>query len=167
MKLSTIKEEFRALEELYEGQIDYETGELLETEVLEELQEELKQQLVQKSEGIIHVIKNKEYQLDVIDNEIKRLQTIKKVRSNQLKNFENFIKTNMIQMELQKVETPLGNLSLRKSKSVELNEDVLDSKYGTIVQETKFSKTDIKKLLEAGEVIQGAIIVENISLQVK
>lgn len=167
MKLSAIRDEFRALEELYEDQIDYETGEIKDSNTLGELQLELQEQLLKKSEGLIQVIKSKEYQLETLDDEIKRLQAIKKVRTNQLKNFENFIKVNMQQMELKKIETPLGAISLRTSKAVELNEDVLDHKYGTIIQETKFSKTEIKKLLEAGEVINGARIVENISLQVK
>ena len=167
MKLSAIRDEFRALEELYEDQIDYETGEIKDSNTLGELQLELQEQLLKKSEGLIQVIKSKEYQLETLDDEIKRLQAIKKVRTNQLKNFENFIKVNMQQMELKKIETPLGAISLRTSKAIELNEDVLDPKYGTIIQETKFSKTEIKKLLEAGEVINGARIVENISLQVK
>lgn len=167
MKLSAIRDEFRALEELYEDQIDYETGEIKDSNTLGELQLELQEQLLKKSEGLIQIIKHKEYQLETLDDEIKRLQTIKKVRSNQLSNFKEFIKVNMQQMELKKIETVLGALSLRTSKAVELNEDLIDPKYGTIIQETKFSKTEIKKLLEAGEVINGARIVENLSLQVK
>lgn len=167
MKLSAIRDEFKALEELYEDQIDYETGEIKDSNTLGELQLELQEQLLKKSEGLIQIIKHKEYQLETLDDEIKRLQTIKKVRSNQLSNFKEFIKVNMQQMELKKIETVLGALSLRTSKAVELNEDLIDPKYGTIIQETKFSKTEIKKLLEAGEVINGARIVENLSLQVK
>ena len=167
MKLSAIRDEFKALEELYEDQIDYETGEIKDSNTLGELQLELQEQLLKKSEGLIQIIKHKEYQLETLDDEIKRLQTIKKVRSNQLSNFKEFIKNNMQQMELKKIETVLGALSLRTSKAVELNEDLIDPKYGTIIQETKFSKTEIKKLLEAGEVINGARIVENLSLQVK
>lgn len=167
LKLSEIRKEQFALNELFEMQIDEETGEIIEGEVISQLQNEINSHLISKSGGIISVIKFKELQLTSIDEEIKRLQYIKKVRGNQLDNFKNYVKMNMKALELDKLETSLGTLSLRTSTSTEIDEELIDSKYGTIEQKLKFSKSEIGKLLKEGKIIPGAKLVINQNLQVK
>ena len=60
------------------------------------------------------------------------------------------------------------NLSLRKSKSVNIyDESLIDKKFIEVETKEKISKTEIKKAIEAGENVQGANIVEKNSLNIK
>ncbi len=170
MKIYEITSEFRNLEELYEMAIDIETGEIIDAEALEELEIGVKNQLSKKSEGVIKYLQNSAILLDGIDGEIKRLQALKKSGKKKIENFKEYIVRNMETSGVKKIETSLGNLSLRASKSVEVNEiflDKTDKRY--MIEEVKYkiSKSAIKKILETGEEIQGANIISRNSLQVK
>ncbi|MBF1195735.1 MAG: siphovirus Gp157 family protein, partial [Fusobacterium periodonticum] len=100
--------------------------------------------------------------------EIKRLQALKKSISNQINSRKEYIVRNMEMMGITKIETELGNLSLRKSKSVNIyDESLIDKKFIEIETKEKISKTEIKKAIEAGENVQGANIVEKNSLNIR
>lgn len=74
----------------------------------------------------------------------------------------------MEMMGITKIETELGNLSLRKSKSVNIyDESLIDKKFIEIETKEKISKTEIKKAIETGENVQGANIVEKNNLNIK
>ncbi len=168
MKLYEITKEVKAFEELYLECIDEETGEITNSEVLEELQKGIETELEKKSSGLIKYFKNEESTLDMIDAEIKRLQGLKKSKEKKIKDFKSFIVYNLSNMGIKKVETELGNLSLRTSKAVEIiNEELIPQEYITEVVEKKISKADIKKALESGLEVAGATIKENLNLQIK
>lgn len=132
------------------------------------LEQELKLQLQTKGAGIIKSFKNSEAMLNGVDEEIKRLQALKKSISNQINSRKEYIVRNMEMMGITKIETELGNLSLRKSKSVNIyDESLIDKKFIEIETKEKISKTEIKKAIEAGENVQGANIVEKNSLNIK
>ena len=117
MKLYEITSEMRALDELFLSCIDKETGEVKDDGVIDILEQELKLQLQTKGAGIIKSFKNSEAMLNGVDEEIKRLQALKKSISNQINSRKEYIVRNMEMMGITKIETELGNLSLRKSKS--------------------------------------------------
>lgn len=170
MKLYELTKENKILEELFLSCIDFETGELKDSEALEELEKELKIQLQIKGTGIIKFIKNKELLLEGVDNEIKRLQALKKVGTNNINKFKSYVIKHMELLNTKKIETPLGNLSLRNSSSVKIEQnqiDMEDSRYTIKKVTTTVSKEKIKKLLVAGEEILGATIVKNNTLQIK
>lgn len=96
------------------------------------------------------------------------LQGLKKSLKNKVDNFKSYIIFNMERMGVKKIETGLGTLSLRASKSVDIyDESLIDKKFVTQVIEEKISKTDLKKAIEAGEEVQGARVVSKNSLQIK
>lgn len=168
MKLYEITSEMRVLDELFLSCIDEETGEVKDDGVIDILEQELKLQLQTKGAGIIKSFKNSEAMLNGVDEEIKRLQALKKSISNQINSRKEYIVRNMEMMGITKIETELGNLSLRKSKSVNIyDESLIDKKFIEIETKEKISKTEIKKAIEAGENVQGANIVEKNSLNVK
>lgn len=168
MKLYEITSEMRALDELFLSYIDEETGEVKDDGVIDILEQELKLQLQTKGAGIIKSFKNSEAMLNGVDEEIKRLQALKKSISNQINSRKEYIVRNMEMMGITKIETELGNLSLRKSKSVNIyDESLIDKKFIEIETKEKISKTEIKKAIEAGENVQGANIVEKNSLNIK
>ena len=168
MKLYEITSEMRVLDELFLSCIDEETGEVKDDGVIDILEQELKLQLQTKGAGIIKSFKNSEAMLNGVDEEIKRLQALKKTISNQINSRKEYIVRNMEMMGITKIETELGNLSLRKSKSVNIyDESLIDKKFIEIETKEKISKTEIKKAIEAGENVQGANIVEKNSLNIK
>ena len=168
MKLYEITSEMRALDELFLSCRDEETGEVKDDGVIDILEQELKLQLQTKGAGIIKSFKNSEAMLNGVDEEIKRLQALKKSISNQINSRKEYIVRNMEMMGITKIETELGNLSLRKSKSVNIyDESLIDKKFIEIETKEKISKTEIKKAIEAGENVQGANIVEKNSLNIK
>lgn len=168
MKLYEITSEMRVLDELFLSCIDEETGEVKDDGVIDILEQELKLQLQTKGAGIIKSFKNSEAMLNGVDEEIKRLQALKKSISNQINSRKEYIVRNMEMMGITKIETELGNISLRKSKSVNIyDESLIDKKFIEIETKEKISKTEIKKAIEAGENVQGANIVEKNSLNIK
>lgn len=155
------------LYELLEGKEELER--LTETEEIENKDEFFKSinlQIEKKTENIIKFYKNRESFVDRIDEEIKRLQSLKKsfVRGNE--NLENYLKYTMESKGILKLESPLGNISFRKSKSVEivdeklLNDDCFETK-------KVVSKTKIKQLLDEGKEVLGARIITNNNLIIK
>lgn len=157
------------LEAMYENAIDEETGEIVDAEVLEKLEEELYEMLTKKSDGIIRYFKNEESTIKSIKEETDRLTALRKRKEKKLEGFKNYIETNMLKIGTKKIETGLGNISIRKSVQTVVNEDVIefDERFAKKVETIKYDKTEIKKLLSEGVEIEGASLVENYSVSVK
>ena len=64
-----------------------------------------------------------------------------------------------------KWDSTAGKVSYRKSESVEVADDFHDERF--IKYEPKISKSEIKDALKAGEIIEGALLVEKTNIQVK
>ena len=168
LSLYGITEEMRNLDELWEMAINEETGEIIDGDVLDKLQNEIEVYLQDKSAGIVKYYKNRGYFIDVVDQEIKKLQALKKTAENKQNNFEKYIKMCMEKMGLSKIETENGSLSLRNSESVFIeNEKVIPKEFTTIVQEIKISKADIKKAIKEGKIVPGASLTQNRYLVVR
>jgi len=128
----------------------------------------VKTELNNKSISLIHVIKNIESDETMLDNEIKRLKTIKDRKSKNVENLKEYIKICMEQMNLTKIETPIGNFSLRKSESVNIIDSTkIPSEYVNVVIENKPDKVKIKEALKNNIIISGAEIVSKNNLNIK
>ena len=168
MKLYELVSEEQKLNELFLTAIDEETGEIRDNETLEELETELKNALVNKSEGIIKVIRNQESDLEMVTSEIERLTNLKNRIKKEIENFKDYIKFNMKKMNLKKVETSLGNISLRQSTATEIYDEASLPKEFLKEKITYTpSKTEIKKAIESGQEVKGARLVVNTSLTIK
>lgn len=170
MNIYEISKEMKTWEELYLECIDEETGEIREVNTLNELQISITDSLVRKGTGIIKYIKNTESNMSGIDEEIKRLQALKKSSKTKIENFKDFVRYSMENMEVKKIETELGNLVLRKSKSVNIDENLIDMEDERFIKteiKKSVSKTELKKLIESGEEIKGAALIEKNSLNIK
>lgn len=140
-----------------------------EGELTPELEKSLRitqQELKHKAGGYSKVIKQINAEVSIIDAEIKRLQSLKKTRKNAIDRLKNSLTNAMQTFDIASLETPLTKITFRKSKSVEY-EDVEKLPAECIIIEKKVSKTALKSLLEQGEKIEGAKIVENKSIQIK
>ena len=142
-----------------------------EGEITPELETALtinKEQLQSKAIDYSYVIKQLDSDCEQIDAELKRLQQLKKVRTNLAERLKNTISDAMNLYEVEKIETPLIKLSFRNSESVEItNESQLDPCF--IVTKTVSSpdKKAIKDAIKNGVLVTGATISYNKNLQIK
>lgn len=122
--------------------------------------------LIEKTTNYVHVIKTLDSECDIIDIEIKRLQELKKQRSNFTQSLKDRLKNAMQAMELTEIKTALNKINFRKSESVEIiDESILPS--NVLIYEPKIDKKKIKEIIKNGGQVFGAKIVENQNLQIK
>lgn len=158
---------------LYELSSDYlQVLELPEDEITQEEKQEvleiIRDEIKNKSINSFYFIRNKESELNAIDDEIKRLRELKEKKTKAIDRFKNYVKECMVTLEQSKLDFGIGSFSLRKSTSTEITDlEKIPKEYLTEKVEIKPNKTEIKKALQNGEVIEGAVLQENMSLQVK
>ncbi|EQE97840.1 siphovirus Gp157 family protein [Clostridioides difficile CD109] len=145
--MSTLYELTTDLLEIEEGLTET-TGN--EAEKLEEIKEIIKQEIQNKNTRIVSVILNIDSDINSIDSEIKRLQELKRVKKNTLDRLKSNIKDCMELLGTKKVETVLGNISIRKSAGslVIEDEEKIPAIYKTVEQVVKVDKNTIKDLLK-------------------
>ena len=156
--LYNISQEFEYISELLDRDV-------LEDEEKERLQKMLEEKIKESSKEIVTYQIEEQANIDVLSNEIKRLQTLKKAAENRMDKFKDRLTENMRRLQCKKIATPLGNVTLALdgvNKSVSLKEGVdintIPEQYVKVTKELK--KTDIKKAMENGEIIDGVEIVE-------
>ncbi|WP_114212711.1 siphovirus Gp157 family protein, partial [Clostridioides difficile] len=141
--MSTLYELTTDLLEIEEGLTEI-TGN--EAEKLEEIKEIIKQEIQNKNTRIVSVIINIDSDINSIDSEIKRLQELKRVKKNTIDRLKSNIKDCMELLGTKKVETILGNISIRKSAGslVIEDEEKIPAIYKTVEQVVKVDKNTIK-----------------------
>ena len=142
--------------------------EQMEGEITPEMEEQLiitAHQLESKSIAYLEVIKNRESFISTIDDEIKRLQQLKKTSGNlvtRLKdNLLHAVKT------FGDYEVGLSKFGTRKSTSVEVEDiNALPKEYKVIKVTEQADKIAIKKALQSGFEIEGCYLSENLNLKI-
>ena len=145
---------------------------LLETEELTaELEEALiinQDQLQTKAVNYAKVITNYQAESDAIDQEIKRLKAMKESRDKKVEWLKESVKKAMLVSGIEKVESPLFKLSVRRSEAVEVDVvEALPSAFQNVKNVVTADKVAIKEAIKRGEFVMGARIIENFNLQIK
>ena len=100
--------------------------------------------------------------------EIERLEDLKKGKEKKIKSIKNYIKGILLDLDKKKVETELGNLSLRKTTSVEIIDlSKIPKEYLIVKEEVTPSKKMIGDSLKKKIAVSGAILKEDYSLLLK
>ena len=165
-----LTEQGSKLEEMIENSINWETGEVDENyNKLTDLKDEINALVVNKGKDLIYVLRKQDNYAEAIDEEIKRLQALKKYYAKKKENLSNYIKMCMIANNIKAIETPVGKLSIvNNAESVEIyDESLIDKKFIKTKVEETISKTDIKNAIKNGEEVQGARLVRNTRLAIK
>ena len=149
-----------------------ELASLLETEEftpeLEQLLVINQEQLQVKAGNYAKVIANIQSDADAIDTEIKRLKAMKESKERAITRLKEAVREAMLVSNIDKIESPLFKLSLRRSESVEVDlVEALPSDFRNVKNVITADKVAIKEAIKRGENIIGARIVENFSLQIK
>lgn len=156
---------------LYELSADLVTlAQMEDIEEVEQVKAIVQEQIEAKNTGIVAVVRNLESTVDAIDTEIKRLQDLKKVKKNNIDRLMQYTKECMELRGVRKVETTLGNISIRKTPpSVNiLDETRIPLDYINIKQVESIDKKLLLSDLKNGLVLDGiAEIKQGTSLTIK
>lgn len=157
MNLYEIKQ---SIQEAIDKCIDMETGEIINPELLDNLNE----QLNIKRENIALYIKNLVADSKAIDEEIKNLTARKRSINNKIDWLKQYLANDL---QGNKFETAKVVVSFRKSKAVEINPDAEIPNEFLIQQAPKPDKASLKKAIQSGAVINGVSIVEKSNISIK
>ena len=172
VRYRTVKIKIMKTETLYNITEDYiellNKIEIAEGEISEEVNQQLEineQQLQTKSIAYLSVIKTKEALTMQIDEEIKRLQALKKHNGNIMKQLKDRL-LNAVNL-FGAFEVGFTKFSTRNSKAV-IVEDVngLPKEFKVIKVTEQADKKAIKQALETGVIIEGCTIQENKNLKI-
>lgn len=161
LTLFNIKEEYRRLAEAI-----IESGGELTPDLDEALQ--INQTMLQeKVSNYGYIIKQAEYEIDMLDAEIERLKAFKNDRQKMTDRLKEKISDAMNLYGIDKIESGSIKLSFRKSDSVEITDEKAIPSEFKLPQPDKISKSAIKDAIKQGEQVPGAAIVTNYNLQIK
>ena len=149
-----------------------ELASLLETEELTpELETALvinQEQLQAKAGNYAKVIANIQSDADAIETEIKRLKAMKESKERAITRLKDAVRDAMIVSAIDKIESPLFKLALRRSEAVEVDMvEALPNAYQNVKNVVTADKVAIKEAIKRGENVYGARLVENFNLQIK
>jgi len=140
-------------------------------EVTPELEEALKineAEFQNKSIGYGHIIRQKQYNREMIKKEMQRLKELDEAEERIENKLKEVLSGAMQLYGIDKVDSPTLKLSFRKSESTEIvNEAQIDDKFMTVKTTKTPNKTAIKAAIQSGEVVEGAVLVTNFNLQIK
>ena len=145
-------------------EVDEETGELLNTELLGEIEALFDD----KAENIALYIKDLESFENQLKQEKDNLSDREKRARAKKEGLKKYLSTEMISIGKIRLETPKCAISFRKSESVEiLDLDKIPNDLKEIKAELVPIKAEIKKAIKSGIVVAGAVLVEKDHIQIK
>lgn len=140
--------------------IDLETGEIINAEKLTELTMERDE----KVEKVALWIKELKAEAEALKAEKQSFADRQRAAENKIESLKKWL-TDALNGE--KFKTTKVSVSFRKTKSVDVPDIfALDENYVKYSEPTA-DKAAIKKAIEAGEIVNGATLVENVSISVK
>lgn len=149
-----------------------EDAEGLLTPELEEALEINKAELEKKAEGYIHIIKEFEAKINLANDEIKRLQALKKAATNAQDRLKESLFNALMQYGVidkkgvKRLEIGTNKLSTRKSVQVNIIDSAVIPEDFAKWEKT-VNKTAIKEALKNGGKVEGAELIENLNLSIR
>lgn len=162
---------YEIAKEMQEVLMLLESEEQVDNETLIQYMDQLEQDMEQKIDNIACLFKNEQAITGAIDEEIKKLTERKKRHENKATWLKEYLSSFMGAMGLKTFENGRIKISFRPSESVSVDEKLFRERYPQYVQavtvESIPSKPEIKKLITAGIVTDGAEIVKKQNIQIK
>jgi hypothetical protein len=125
-------------------------------------------ELQQKAIGYAYVIKEREANIEVIENEIARLTALKRSEQRVTESMRSAISNAMQFYGVHEVKTPTVRLSFRKSEGLIGQADNLADEFITLVPEQRTpNKAAIKAAIKEGREVEGYEIETRWNLQIK
>ena len=128
----------------------------------------LKEELQSKSSNIIKYIRNVSLEVEILSKEEERLEKLRKQKEKKVSSLKMYLTDILLNLDKNKIETELGNLGLRKSVSVAIdNLDLIPKKYIQKKIELIPDKRVLSELLKQGKNIKGAHLENKYTLQIR
>lgn len=161
MKLYEIAENYKNLIDLVEaGEVD--------TEILKSAMEQVEGTLIEKLENTTKVIKGLEGDIKALKDEEKRLSDRRKALENNVTSLKDYMTSCMRLADIKKVKGTLFSFNIQKNRaSLKIDTDRIAEGYKVQVITYEVDKDKIKADIEAGEVVEGAEIVQSESLRIR
>ena len=140
--------------------IDYETGEVLDWDKLDELQATKEQ----KIENIALYIKNLNAEAAALKAEKDAFAERQKAAEKRAEGLKQYL---LNALKGEKFKTTKVNISYRKSEVLEIANDVEIPEDFLKYKDPEINKTDLKKAIKDGLLIEGVSIVERQNIQIK
>jgi len=118
----------------------------------------------EKAVAVTHIISEMSLDIEKIDSEIDRLQKRKKVIQNRNQNIRDYLKDNMIALDITNIKCPLFSITLAKGREVVsiYDEEVIDPEYLAVKTSITPDKREIMKALKNDpESVSGACLVRS------
>lgn len=153
MKLYELPESLATLESLVDEEAIDENGLQMAIDLLGE-------QVEQKMDGIVRLVRNWEAEADAIDAEMRRLRGRSTALHNQSKRLREYAVNCLRAANRYKVTLPIATAYIGKSEALEITvpPEALPARYIKVVLEP--DKMSIKQALKGGEAIEGAELVQ-------
>jgi hypothetical protein len=153
MKLYEITEQYKSVMDLAEN------GDV-SNQVIADTLESIEGEITAKAENILAMMTNAKAAVPAIDEQIKRLQDIKRQIESRENWFKEYILVNMQKADINKIECPLFKITRRKgSQAVEItNDDLIPDEYINTKVVVSADKRRILKDLKEGKEIEGATL---------
>ena len=163
MKLYELSNEIEKHLEAY-NQVDNQEG----LDAVEKQLDSLEMAFKDKAISVAHFIMNQESDILQIQTEIDRLRAKEARITAKTESLKTYLKRCMLEVNLDKVDSPTVHIGFRKSKRVEIVDSVLvPPKYWSEKVTRTISKTAIKEDWESGVGVAGTQIIEEKNLQIK
>tara|TARA_Y100001960_G_C14211236_1_gene604427 strand:+ start:67 stop:543 length:477 start_codon:yes stop_codon:yes gene_type:complete len=122
-----------------------------------------------KAESIVKYTQNIEADINQVDDMIKQLQARKKVLSNKVESFREYVRYNMELNGFSKIECPLFTLTLKQpSKIVEIeDQELIPDEFVSVDVVLNVDKTKLKNALKSGDIPGAKLIDAKRPLQIK
>ena len=128
----------------------------------------LKEELENKSSNIIKYIRNVSLEVEILSQEEDRLEKLRKQKEKKVNSLKKYLTDILLNLDKNKIETELGNLGLRKSISVAIdNLDLIPKRYIQKKVELVPDKRMLSELLKQGKNIKGVHLEDKYSLQIR
>ncbi len=168
--MATLYQIDRAIEEALDialaEQIDPVTGEILNGNF--EQFERLSAARDEKLENIGAYIKNLTAEAEAIKVEENNLKQRRQATEKRIERLKGYVADSMQNAGQSKFESPKAACSFRKSTKVDVIDlEAIPAEYIKITVEKSANKTEIGKLLKAGQEVPGCVLLENNNLQIK
>ena len=163
--MSTLYEINREIVEVIANAVDPETGEI--TGDLSSL-ETLEMARDEKIENTGLYIKNLAADIEQLKNEENALKQRRQIKEHRIDRLKQYVSYSLQNAGHKKFETPRLSLSFRKTTAVDIDDmDKLPEEYRRTKTEIRADKTAISKAIKNGVEVDGARLVERLSLQIK
>jgi hypothetical protein len=158
---------YKITEELLEA-ANPEGDELTEEELHQRLNA-LAMDFTEKSENIIKAVRNLEAFATGCGSEAERLTRQKRATENRAKWLKNYLRTNMAELGLKRLEAGTFKVAIRKNPPRVVVDDLdqIPTNFTEVITETRVDKSALKSALQEGQQIPGAHIEQGESLRIR